>query len=83
MAFAYRHTGDPVFLRYATERADKLGVSPNRQAWSKSSAIDRFDNKLSMLAWTGQGLPYLMEAMDERAKDPIVAFTIPAEEIPR
>ncbi len=77
MAFAYRHTGDPAFLRYATERADKLGVAPNRKTWAQSSAINRFDNKLSMLAWTGQGLPYLMQAMDARAKDPLVAFNIP------
>jgi hypothetical protein len=77
MAFSYRHTGDPIFLRYATERASKLSVAPNRKAWAQSSAIERFDNKLSMLAWTGQGLPYLMQAMDARAKDPLVAFTIP------
>ena len=77
MAFAYRHTGDPVFLRYATERAAKLGVVSNRKTWSQSSAIERFDNKLSMLAWAGQGLPYVMRAMDERAKDPLVTFDIP------
>lgn len=78
MAFAYRHTGDPVFLDYATGRADKLRVTPNRKVWAQGSAIERFDNKLSMLAWTGHGLPYLMQAMESRAKYPRVTFSIPA-----
>ncbi|PKO33966.1 MAG: hypothetical protein CVU34_09995 [Betaproteobacteria bacterium HGW-Betaproteobacteria-7] len=77
MAFAYRHTGDPRFLRYAVDQADKLGVAPNRRDWAHGSAITRFDNKLSMFAWTGQGLPYLMQAMDRRAKDPLPSFAIP------
>ena len=78
MAFAYRHTGDPAFLNYATQRAEKLGVVSNRNTWSQGSAIERFDNKLSMLAWTGQGLSHLMHAIDVRGKDPLVSFSIPS-----
>ena len=78
MAFAYRHTGDPAFLDYATQRADRLRVTANRNAWAQGSAIERFDNKLSMLIWAGHGLPYLMQAMESRAKDPRVTFSIPS-----
>lgn len=78
MAFAYRHTGDPTFLRYATERADKLSVSGNSRQWSQSSAMERFDNKLSMFAWTAQGLPHLMQAIEERRNDPLPAFSLPS-----
>lgn len=77
MAFAYKHTGDPAFLNYATEHAVKLGAIPNRKTWAQANILERFDNKLSMLAWTAQGLPYVMQAMDLRAKDPAIVFDLP------
>jgi hypothetical protein len=77
MAFAYRHTGDKTFLKYANARAGKLQVYSDRSKWYRHPAIEIFDNKLSMFAWTGQGLPYLMKAIELRRDDPISAFSAP------
>jgi hypothetical protein len=77
MAFAYRHTGDKTFLEYAQEGAAKLQVKGDRSRWALGPAIESFDNKLSMLAWAGQGLPYLMKAIELRREDPVSFFSAP------
>jgi hypothetical protein len=77
MAFAYRHTGDKTFLEYANAGASKLQLISDRGKWAWKPAIENFDNKLSMLAWTGQGLPYLMKAIELRRDDPIGSFSVP------
>lgn len=77
LAFAYRHTGDRTFLQYANAGAKKLQVYSHRSKWAWKPAIESFDNKLSLLAWTGQGLPYLMKAIELRRDDPIGSFTAP------
>jgi hypothetical protein len=77
MAFAYRHTGDRTFLKYALAGTKKLLVKSDRSKWHRLPPIERFGNKLSMLAWTGQGLPYLMKAIELRKDDPISSFTAP------
>ena len=77
MAFAYRHTGDKTFLQYANAGAGKIRVNSDRSRWAWKPAIELFDNKLSMLAWTGQGLPYLMKAIELRKDDPVASFTAP------
>ncbi len=78
MAFAYRHSGDRVFIDYALKKSARLKVPNDRQRWPTSSAMDAFDNKLSMLVWTGHGLPYLIESMrlvdeagEARPADPV------------
>jgi PcRGLX-like protein C-terminal alpha/alpha toroid domain/PcRGLX-like N-terminal RIFT barrel domain/PcRGLX-like protein central beta sandwich domain/Galactose oxidase, central domain len=63
MAFAYRHSGDDLFLEYASKNAGRLKVPADRFLWPTTSALASFDNKLSMLVWASQGLPYLMEAI--------------------
>ena len=78
MAFAYQHTGDKSFLEYALAGSKTLKVFADRSTWNWRPAIDSFENKLSMLAWTGQGLPYLMKAIALRKDDPIATFTAPA-----
>ena len=77
MAFSYRHTGDKTFLDYALAGAGKLQLTSDRNKWARKPAIEQFDNKLSMLAWTGQGLPYLMKAIELRRESPIASFTVP------
>jgi hypothetical protein len=77
MAFAYRHTGDRTFRDYAYAGVEKLQVGADRSKWHWRPAIESFNNKLSMLAWTGQGLPYLMKAIELRRDDPVVSFSAP------
>ncbi len=77
MAFAYRHTGDRTFRDYAYAGVEKLQVGGDRSKWYWRPAIESFNNKLSMLAWTGQGLPHLMKAVELRRDDPVVSFSAP------
>ncbi|MBI4698885.1 MAG: hypothetical protein HY758_08285 [Nitrospirae bacterium] len=77
MAFAYRHSGDRTFLQYAYDGVKGLQVFSDRRTWSWRPATGRFDDKLSMLAWTGQGLPYLMKAIELRKDDPVSSFNAP------
>jgi len=76
MAFAYRYTGDRAFLEYAEAGSNKLQVFADRSTWNFRPAIGKFENKLSMLAWTGQGLPYLMKAIELRKDDPVGSFSV-------
>ena len=77
MAFAYRCTGDRTFLQYADAGVMKLKVNSDRSRWAWIPAIESFDNKLSLLAWTGQGLPYLLKAIELRKDDPVASFSAP------
>jgi hypothetical protein len=77
MAFAYRHTGDKTFLEYAIDHVEKLQVFADRSTWNYRPAIESLSNKLSMLAWTGQGLPYLMKAVELRRDYPVASFDAP------
>jgi hypothetical protein len=77
MGFAYRHTGDRIFLEHADKGSKELKVIDDRKKWSNKPAIHYFTNKLSMLAWTGQGLPYLMKAIELRKDYPVSSFRVP------
>jgi hypothetical protein len=77
LAFAYRHSGDRKYLDQALKNVERISVPEDRSKWAYGSGIGAFTDKVSMLGWTCQGLPYLMRAQVEMQNHPAAAFASP------